>query len=286
MQGAALNNAGLCHARLGQFERAIALQRQAIQVQAAGAETRLRPGARGDGEHLPSSGRLRAEHRLPAAGVQHRRRSGAGERRRSVRPQPRGRVRRAEPLGRRRAVQPRGGAVCAGKRPGVALCARDGREDCRGSWTIRRGRAPVRRGAGRRGRRARRSVDVSRGAGAARALREPAVGRRPSLRVGVADGGSHPVRPAQGRRPHLVHVAADAVLPRLRGPAVVPGSGRTRPRGRRRQPCPRPRRAPGRVDAHRACDRGGAEATRPQVWQHAAVLLAWRRALVGLDRHR
>ena len=36
VQGAALNNAGLCHARLGQFERAIALQRQAIQVQAEG----------------------------------------------------------------------------------------------------------------------------------------------------------------------------------------------------------------------------------------------------------
>ena len=36
VQGAALNNAGLCHARLGQFERAIALQRQAIQVQQQG----------------------------------------------------------------------------------------------------------------------------------------------------------------------------------------------------------------------------------------------------------
>lgn len=36
VQGQALNNAGLCHARLGQFDRAVALQEQAIQVQARG----------------------------------------------------------------------------------------------------------------------------------------------------------------------------------------------------------------------------------------------------------
>jgi CHAT domain-containing protein len=36
VQGQALNNAGLCHARLGQFDRAVALQQQAIQLQARG----------------------------------------------------------------------------------------------------------------------------------------------------------------------------------------------------------------------------------------------------------
>jgi len=36
IHGAALNNAGLCHARLGQFDRAVALQLQAVRVQQQG----------------------------------------------------------------------------------------------------------------------------------------------------------------------------------------------------------------------------------------------------------
>jgi CHAT domain-containing protein/tetratricopeptide (TPR) repeat protein len=36
VQGLAFNNAGICHARLGQFERAVALQQQAIRIQERG----------------------------------------------------------------------------------------------------------------------------------------------------------------------------------------------------------------------------------------------------------
>jgi CHAT domain-containing protein len=36
VQGNAFNNAGLCHARLGQFERAVAMQQQAIRIQERG----------------------------------------------------------------------------------------------------------------------------------------------------------------------------------------------------------------------------------------------------------
>ena len=199
VQGAALNNAGLCHARLGQFERAIALQRQAIQVQRAGAETQNYAQALGEmgstyllqDDYARSTGYLQQAFNIAAeAGLA----SDAALFARNLAAAFVA-LNRWDDAARFNREAAR---FAQGSGPASPYALGDGREDCRGSWTIRRGRAPVRRGAGRRGRRAGRSVDVSRGPGAARAFREPAVGRRPSLRVGVADGRSAPGPPCSG----------------------------------------------------------------------------------------
>ena len=50
VQGLAFNNAGLCHARLGQFERAVTLQQQAIAIQVKGRKQNHCPGPWGAGQ--------------------------------------------------------------------------------------------------------------------------------------------------------------------------------------------------------------------------------------------
>ena len=63
----ALNNAGICYSRLGQFERAIVVQRRAVDPTRKASQRRLRTGAGAARQHLPAAERPGRRNVVPAA---------------------------------------------------------------------------------------------------------------------------------------------------------------------------------------------------------------------------
>ena len=287
IQGSALNNAGLCRARLGQFDRAVELQQRAVRVQERGrrqnyvqalgelgATYLLQDDLARGSEYLQQAFSIAAESGLASDAALFARNLAAA----SV---ALGKWDDAERYNQEAARL--AGVAAAPASPYTTVTE-----------------AQVAAGRGQRDvatRLFRQAVDVPDAPpgvrwmaydGLARARCCRGRGRRggPAFRAGAADGRADAFRAPPRRLPDLVHLAAGAVLPGLRRSPAGTRPGRSRPGRGGFEPGPCPRRAPGRGHAGYTGDGGIAEAARPIFGQHAAVLLDWPRAVMGVDRHR